>query len=160
MGAFPTVAPMKRSTNIAAWAFGLSIAVIVAVVKLFVLAPVPSREPPKSEAFVRNAISEEQKGPDWLDVAAKCSSEIACQAVIQFSSEPVAPDIAEQDTTRVARAVLRGLQAAGHDPVKESASVFVSAVTKTTGDTGAHQLHLYGITSYSAATDSLGFSKP
>jgi hypothetical protein len=104
-------------------------------------------------------IDAEPKSPTWIQVLSGCMAEIVCEAVIRYDFEPIVPDLAEPDTKRIARAVLKGIQAAGHNPSAEAATVIVNAVyDQARGETGTRQTHFYGAATYDPKTDSLSFS--
>lgn len=92
----------------------------------------------------------------WFVRIDKAGSRSVMASVI-YNSSPLSLADVENDTKGVARKILEVLQANGHNPRDEWASVTVFAEKPTRGETGAALVIMYGATHYSYNNDQLVF---
>lgn len=111
----------------------------------------------KAKATAADAIASVPALPQWRRVIVREASDAGYSIAIDYAAQPKPGDV-EEDTKRLARAVLGQLVKSGHKPATEFTVVRVSGLQSGfKGETGADLVRSYGTAIYDPKGDRITF---
>jgi hypothetical protein len=122
------------------------------------------------DELAKQAIATVKHERNWQEIRISTAKPTAYSLRLDYKSQPGGGDGAhyrpaelfgtvERDTTAIARALLKTLVAAGHQPATEGIWVSVFGGLPVKGETGKDVIRPYGTTRYNPSTDSLSFER-
>jgi hypothetical protein len=131
--------------------------VITALFALPLVACDPDEDSAQTEAIVDEAIASVSKPSNWRSVIIREADSSTFSLAIDYVAPP--PDFqVEQDTEKMARAVLAQLIRSGYQPSRGAVVVIVYGVqTGLRDETGADLMRTFGAATYDPKSDSVKF---
>jgi hypothetical protein len=109
------------------------------------------------EDIAQRAIASVTRQPTWDHIEVNQAAAKDYSFTLSYKGIPADKAAVERDTKAIARAVLKALVAAGHEPIHEGIFVFVFALKPVKVETGAQMYVALGSTFYDWNHDELNF---